>query len=143
MGEPSLGSRWIKPSTLSILPAKASEGCIVRKSAMTGRFSKWGMWRFVKRTESLGGGSALSSGLGRSSSQGFCPFDESPHPPLGKPPGHRRLSYDAALRCLRRQDAQSRRLYPTRSQRRLSHLSENRGLSRLYQSQSLCRLRLL
>src|ERR1700686_5863070 len=58
MGEPSLGSRWIKPSTLSILPAKASEGCIVRKSAMTGRFFKWGMWRFVKRTESLGGGSA-------------------------------------------------------------------------------------
>src|SRR6267143_2812832 len=58
MGEPSFGSRWIKPSTLSILPAKAGEGCIVRKSAMAGRLSKWGMWRFVNGTESLAGGSA-------------------------------------------------------------------------------------
>src|SRR6266481_1069089 len=58
MGEPSFGSRWIKPSTLSFLPAKAAEGCIVRKSAMAGRLSKWGTWRFVNGTESLAGGAA-------------------------------------------------------------------------------------
>src|SRR5712692_3128677 len=58
MGEPSLGSRWTKPSTLSILPARADEGCMVRKSPMVGRFSKCGMWRFVKGTEFLAGGSA-------------------------------------------------------------------------------------
>src|SRR6266852_2926203 len=58
MGEPSLGSRWTKPSTLSILPARADEGCMVRKSPMVGRFSKCGMWRFVKGTEFLAGGPA-------------------------------------------------------------------------------------
>src|SRR5438445_378047 len=58
MGEPSLGSRFTKPSTLSILPAKADEGRMVRKSPMTGRFSKCGMWRFVKGTEFLAGGFA-------------------------------------------------------------------------------------
>src|ERR1700687_3048239 len=91
-------------------------------------------------TDSSPPSGTFSSGLGGSSSQRFCPFHKSPHPPLEKPPGHRRLSYDAALRCLRRQDAQSRRLYPTGSQRRLSHLSENRDLSRLHKPKPLCRL---
>src|SRR5262245_37343067 len=58
MGEPSLGSRWTKPSTFSILPATADEGSIVIKSAMAGRFSKWGMWRSVDGTGSLAGESA-------------------------------------------------------------------------------------
>src|SRR5882762_9872153 len=56
MGEPSLGSRWTKPSILSILPATAVEGRMVRKSPMAGRLSKCGMWRFVKATEVLAGG---------------------------------------------------------------------------------------
>src|SRR5437899_11493705 len=58
MGGPVLGSRWRKPSTFSLLRATADEAWIVIKSAMAGRFSKWGMWRFVNGTESLAGGSA-------------------------------------------------------------------------------------
>src|SRR6266699_4030649 len=58
MGDPSLGSRCMKPSTLSILPAKAAEGCIVRKSAIAGRCSKRGMWRLVNVPGSLPGGPA-------------------------------------------------------------------------------------
>src|SRR5258708_4575436 len=56
MGEPSFGSRCTKPSILSILPATAAEGCMVRKSPMAGRFSKCGMWRLAKGTEVLAGG---------------------------------------------------------------------------------------
>src|SRR2546422_11440654 len=58
MGDPSLGSRCMKPSTLSILPANAGEGCIVRKSVIAGRCSRRGMWRLVNVTGSLPGGPA-------------------------------------------------------------------------------------
>src|SRR5260221_10064715 len=56
MGEPSLGSRCTKPSILSILPATAVEGRMVRKSPIAGRLSKCGMWRLAKGTEFLAGG---------------------------------------------------------------------------------------
>jgi len=71
--------------------------------------------------------------------QGFCPFDESPHPHLENR-GHRDFLTMQALRCLRRQDAQSRRLYPTRSKTALPSLRKPRSISAIPITISMCLL---